>query len=93
MVLHPDLKGLCGALLHRSSLPSVSATVNELIADETCLMTMAHSTVLPSCVVAFVLLLRNRFQESQNRESHLSVGIWVEQIVPHRLDVGMVLGI
>ena len=22
-----------------------------------------------------------------------SVGIWVEQIVPHRLDVGMVLGL
>ena len=25
--------------------------------------------------------------------SVFAVGIWVEQIVPHRLDVGMVLGI
>ena len=32
-------------------------------------------------------------EKKRSWRDSLSVGIWVEQIVPHRLDVGIVLGI
>ena len=38
-----------------------------------------------------VSLSRGQANNSQKKKKGECVGIWVEQIVPHRLDVGMVL--
>jgi len=50
MGLCPDFEGLYGALIHHSPLLFVYVAVNELIAEETHLTTMAYSKAPPSSV-------------------------------------------
>ena len=92
-----SLKSSIVGLQERSYLYFISPfCFRDLIID-----IQTHHVNIPRSCIAFSrnqawishLSEHEQTPDNQTLSSVRSVGIWVEQIVPHRLDVGMVLGL